>query len=379
MNLRYLALFGCILGAVVGCKTTQPPSSTGNETPMDGSVLTNRVQKAVPIDQQAFTVVANTNQLDPQWLRSPTNLFKLGPGDVIEIEILGEAASRSQVLVGPDGKIYFGLLPGTFVWGLTLGEAKKLLDESLQKFFREQPQVALTLRSVASQRIWILGNVSAPGVYPLATPLTLLDAISLAGGTVGGVAGASDADLRNSFVMREGRLLPVDFYRLLRKGELSSQNIYLQADDFVYVRPGAAQSVHVLGAVARSGAVPFVDKISLLSAVASSGGTVPYAQFWDVAIIRGSLNNPSVTSVNYRDIAKGKAPDVLLEPGDIVYVPFSPFRKIGELADYVLKQFVSTLALNEGIRSVNRGAGPVGITVGLGAGLGSAAGAGVVR
>ena len=346
---------------------------------MDGSVLTNRVQKAVPIDQQAFTVVANTNQLDPQWLRSPTNLFKLGPGDVIEIEILGEAASRSQVLVGPDGKIYFGLLPGTFVWGLTLGEAKKLLDESLQKFFREQPQVALTLRSVASQRIWILGNVSAPGVYPLATPLTLLDAISLAGGTVGGVAGASDADLRNSFVMREGRLLPVDFYRLLRKGELSSQNIYLQADDFVYVRPGAAQSVHVLGAVARSGAVPFVDKISLLSAVASSGGTVPYAQFWDVAIIRGSLNNPSVTSVNYRDIAKGKAPDVLLEPGDIVYVPFSPFRKIGELADYVLKQFVSTLALNEGIRSVNRGAGPVGITVGLGAGLGSAAGAGVVR
>ena len=60
--------------------------------------------------------------------------------------------------------------------------------------------------------------------------------------------GEETADLQNSFVMREGQLLKVDFYKLLRQGDLS-QNIYLQPDDFVYVRSASARNVYVLGAV----------------------------------------------------------------------------------------------------------------------------------
>lgn len=380
MNLQYYTLIGCIL-ALLGCKTAPVASTQGNEPGQGMSPGTNRVQKSVPLDQQAFSVVATTNQLEAQWLRTPTNFFKLGPGDTIEIELLGEAASRASAVVGPDGKIYFGLLPGTFVWGLTLAETKKVLEEGLQKFFRDQPLIALTLRGVTSQRVWILGQVAAPGIYPLATPLTLLEAISLAGGSAAGGAnaggganeganaGAPEGELRNSFVMREGRLLGVDFYRLLQKGDLS-QNIYLQADDFVYLKPGGALNVYVLGAVAKSGPVPFVDKVSLLGAVASAGSTVPYAQFSEVAIIRGSLTKPSLAKVNYRAITKGQAPDVWLEPGDIVYVPFSPFRTIGEIAEMTLDRFVRSVAISEGVRAVNSGTAPVGISIGLDGGLG---------
>ena len=189
---------------------------------------------------------------------------------------------------------------------------------------------------------------------------------------VGGTASANlaEADLQNSFVMRRGEVLGVDFARLLRKGDLS-QNIFLQPDDFVYMRPGVGQSVYVLGAVPRAGAVPFVDKISLISAIAAAGGTLPYARFWDVAIVRGSLGKPSIASVSYRSIAKGHVPDVLLEAGDIVYVPFSPFAKIGPMADAILKEFVGTIALNEGIRAVSRNASPVGISVGVGSSVGT--------
>jgi hypothetical protein len=109
-----------------------------------------------------------------------------------------------------------------------------------------------------------------------------------------------------------------------------------------------------------------VDRVSLLSAIAAAGGPVPYAQFWEVAIIRGSLTNPSAASVNFRAIAKGQAPDVWLEPGDIVYVPFSPYKKIGEFADSILNQFVRTVAVNEGVRAVDPNAGPVGISIGVG-------------
>jgi hypothetical protein len=128
----------------------------------------------------------------------PDQFYRLGPGDTIEIELLGELASRSSAVVGPDGKIYFALLPGTFVWGLTLSETKKVLQEGMQKFFRDPPLMTLSLRGVTSQRVWILGQIPAPGIYPLSKPLTLLEAISLAGGSA-----SAGVDLRNSFVMRE--------------------------------------------------------------------------------------------------------------------------------------------------------------------------------
>ena len=70
-----------------------------------------------------------------------------------------------------------------------------------------------------------------------------------------------------------------------------------------------------------------------------------------VAIVRGSLTEPKIAVVDYKEIVKGKAPDVLLEPGDIVYVPFSPYRTLVKYADLILKTFVQTVAINEGARA----------------------------
>src|SRR5208337_5159544 len=53
-----------------------------------------------------------TNPLDASLLRPDNRLFTLGPGDALELEILGTPASRAATAVGPDGKIYFYLLPG---------------------------------------------------------------------------------------------------------------------------------------------------------------------------------------------------------------------------------------------------------------------------
>ena len=71
--------------------------------------------------------------------------------------------------------------------------------------------------------------------------------------------------------MRQGQFLPVDFYRLLREGD-TSQNIYLQPDDFVYVPSALAQEVYVLGAVAIPRAVPYTERMTLVSAMAAAGG-----------------------------------------------------------------------------------------------------------
>src|SRR5690348_13533105 len=71
-----------------------------------------------------LTTVESTNSIQQAWLSPSADFFKLGPGDHLEIEILGEAGSRAPVIVGPDGKIYYYVLPGIDVWGLTLDEAK---------------------------------------------------------------------------------------------------------------------------------------------------------------------------------------------------------------------------------------------------------------
>ena len=307
-----------------------------------------------------------TNRVDPAMLRPDNQLFTLGPGDSLEIEILGTAASRATTTVGPDGKIYFYLLPGLDVWGLTLEQARDLLERELGKYL-SQPQVAVTLRTVGSKYVWVLGRLSRPGIYPLTGPMTLLECISLAGGTARSTSQASSmelADLRHSFVMRQGQLVPVNFQRLLREGD-TSQNIVLQPDDFIFVPSTLEQEVYLLGAVNSPRAIAYTDHMSLVSAIAGGSGMTTYNYFANaqggpfmkdaylshVAVVRGSLAEPSITVVDYAAIVHGRAQDVALEPGDIIYVPNSPFTTLKRYLDLVVTTFVSTEAANEGLRA----------------------------
>src|SRR5438067_1793650 len=226
--------------------------------------------------------VTLSNKLNSAWLNPSTNLFTLGPGDRLEIEVIGEPTSRTTTVVAPDGKIYFNLLPGVDVWGGTTSEAASLLENELAKFVKEKPQISVMLRQVESKRIWVLGRVHAPGVYSMAQPMTVLEAVSMAGGTMTlanyqdqEAAGISEelADLSRSFVLRKGKLLPVNLNRLLRHGDMS-QNIYLEPDDFIYFPAATAREVIVLGAVAQPRRVPYVDNMTVAAAVASAYGTI---------------------------------------------------------------------------------------------------------
>jgi polysaccharide export outer membrane protein len=363
-----LSLGGVLLLLLLGCTSRGPRFDPRLKSPEahEGEQRESHYPDAIRLDQQFFNVVELTNQIQPEWLNAPTNFFKLGPGDVLDIEALGEANSRATTFLGPDGKLYYSLLPGISAWGLTLFETKDLLEKELARYNRVKPELILTLRGAASVRVWILGGVQSPGIYPLATPMTLLEAIATAGGTTVIPGSTEEAvDFNRSFIMRQGRLLKVDFYGLLRRGDLS-QNIYLQPDDFTYLRPGTARSIYVLGALAAPNVMPYSDQVSLVSALTLAGPPLRFAYLSHVAIIRGSLTHPSIAIVDYTQITKGKAVDIKLEPGDIVYVPFAPYRELALLAENILIQFVQTIAVNEGIRAVLPNAAPVGPSIGVG-------------
>jgi polysaccharide biosynthesis/export protein len=327
-------------------------------------------------------MLSATNEAHPELLQPNLAPFVLGPGDRVEIELLGTTNSRALTTVGPDGKIYYYLLAGMDVWGLSLAQTRELLQRELGNYVTA-PQVSITLREVASKQVWLLGRLNRPGIYPMAAPMSLLEAISLAGGTalsVDQVATAELADLRHSFVMRHGQSLPVDFYRLLHQGD-TSQNIYLEPDDFVYVPSALSQQIYVLGAVATPRAVPYTEGMTLVSAMSGAAGAltvdwltpspsygvVPDAYLSHVAIVRGSLSQPQMAVVDYGAIIKGGARDVLLEPGDIIYVPNTPFSTLKRYLNTIVNTFITTIAANEGI-AAGGGTVNVGVSVPVGSG-----------
>jgi len=369
MKRTEIILFGILaVAGLLGCQSARGPRFDARVTsPATFIALTN------------LAIVTPTNQLNADLLKPPADRFKLGPGDRLEIEILGEPTSRATTVVGPDGKIYFHLLAGLDVWGLSISEAKARIEQGMLNYMREKPQVSVILRRVESQRVWLLGRLATPGIYALTNgPMTLIEALALAGGPTSPTALASlrggpatpsysedIADSHRSFVMRDGSVLPVDFYRLLKQGDMS-QNIYLRPDDFVYLPSAMAREVFVLGAVNQPRSVVYRVPTSLVGAIAQAHGTVKDACLSRVAIVRGSLTEPRIAVVDYQDIVKGKAPDVLLEPGDIVYVPLTPYRTLVRYADLIVRTFVQTVAINEGSRAVSRNINPVGVNIGVG-------------
>jgi len=390
MKTIFRLLVGTLLGLVlVGCKSYGPAFDpyAGQPAPTSTGAPEGQARKLFATNRSSFVSVKLTNEIRPEWLQPSTNFFRLGPGDRVEIEASGEAGNRVSTTVGPDGKIYYSLLPGLDVWGRTLAETRDLIETNMAKFVRIKPDLVVTVASNASRRVWVLGNVPQPGLYPLSIPRTVLEVLTAAGGpftTGSGVAagafgGAGDSggiaagsagstDLSQSFIMRKGDILKVDFRRLMNGGDLS-QNIYLEPDDFIYIRPSTAKSVFVFGNVQRPVSVPYGEQLSLATVIANAGGPAPYGYLSHVIILRGSLTEPRAAVVDFSKITKGELPDVKLEPGDIVFLPESPYKDLEMFVTGIVSQFVRTIAINAGYHVVYPNAtSPVGISVPGGAG-----------
>ena len=328
------AIFALMAGLLSGCNTP-----------------IRRPAKPTVIPAEFADVPAlDVPSLDPALLQRPAVEYRIGPGDVFDFEVIGEVNTQATSVVGPDGKIYFYLLPGIDVWGLTIAQARQRVLQEMQKVVRDQQPVSLTLRKAESQRIWLLGRLNQPGIYPMAGPMTLLEALSAAGGpAAGGERTASRpadhaADLSRAFLLRRGRMLRVDFSRLVREGDIA-QNVYLQPDDFILI-PSTVPQVHVLGAVESPRALDFVNQLTLRQAVSLAGALARDAHLAQVAIVRGPLTQPTVAVVDLATILAGEAPDIALEPQDIVFVPREPHPVLAHYVDLILETLVRTLAVN---------------------------------
>lgn len=320
--------------------------------------------------------------------------YRISSGDVLEIATYGDSESIvEQVKVAPDGKVYFSFFKGIQAEGKTLEQLKEEVKEKMSTVFLA-PSVTISPIESIGESFTVLGRVKSPGRYPLQSSTSLRQAIGVAGGLLsdrdggfdnsrrniqgrttrsggrgfyglsrsygsqttftGGGLGTSfpsAANLKNSFIVRDGRKLDVDFEKLIFTADASS-DITLQAGDYIYIADDYKKDVFVLGAVNGPQALPYEDGLTLMGAMTGVGGWRmggPYgADMRKVLILRGDLECPDVICVDLCMILGGCGRDVLLQPGDIVYVYNKHFRFGRELVRLAISSFVLSFSSNYG-------------------------------
>lgn len=157
--------------------------------------------------------------------------FILGPGDELEIMVYRSNDLTREVRIGPSGKIMYPLAGDIYAAGLGLFELRDKIRDGLGEYIVD-PQVTIRILSIQSQKIIVLGEVRNPGFFLAETSMSVLEAVSRAGGF-------NDSAKRKSVLLIRGgmknpELRVLDLAKALEVGDLE-QNVLLKGGDIVYI------------------------------------------------------------------------------------------------------------------------------------------------
>jgi polysaccharide biosynthesis/export protein len=157
--------------------------------------------------------------------------YKIGPQDVLRIDVWKEPDITRVAPVRPDGRISLPLLNDVQAAGLTPSQLAATLTEGLKKFITN-PQVTVSVSEINSRRVYVTGEVTKPGAFPLLPNMTVLQALSSSGGF------SQFAKIKGIYVLRveDGKQVKHPFnYKDVVSGKKPELNILLQPGDVIVV------------------------------------------------------------------------------------------------------------------------------------------------
>ena len=203
-----------------------------------GAGMTWAAQQDKKNDAKETTVATARNSTAPaddsKTAPTPATMdpaYVIGPEDVLDISVWKEPDVSRVVPVRPDGRISLPLINDVQAAGLSPQQLAGALTERLRKYFNE-PQVTVIVTAMNSQRVFVVGEVLRAGAYPMLPGMTVLQALSSAGGFT------TFADVKKIHVMRleNGKHVELPFnYRDVLKGDNPEQNIKLEPGDTIVV------------------------------------------------------------------------------------------------------------------------------------------------
>ena len=240
------------------------------------------------------------------------------PLDVLQITVWDQRDLPTKYTVEPDGSVVFPFIGAVKAVGLTPFQLASAIKQQLSQGFFRDPQVTVAVETLSSGRIFVFGGVGAPGVYPLASNMTLIEALARAGynnaseavivrtkGATGPVLPGQDA---SSQVIRVNLR---EFEKDVQSGSLT-RNVVLADGDTVYVPRVDPNRIFVTGEVRTPGAHSVPEGTTVLQALTLAGGVTENASTGRIRITRLVKGK--------RESIKVKLDDVVL-PGDTIVVP----------------------------------------------------------
>ncbi len=247
-------------------------------------------------------------------------VYRVSPGDVLEIEVYEADELNKAARVSSSGLISIALVGAVDVKGLTEREVEDKLEKLLGEKFFQDPQVSVFVKEGGF--FYVLGKVESEigGKFPFTPGITLQQAIAMAGG----FTRKDDADLRNIQITRdvEGggkKVFTVDYTRIT-DGQL--RDVPLNKGDVVFVR--SLGKYFVSGYVRNPRSFDLRQNTTLHQAISAAGGIDVVGKGARVRITRvkqgGGVKN---IIVNYNKVRDGKVADLSIHEDDIIYVPRS--------------------------------------------------------
>lgn len=159
------------------------------------------------------------------------NIYRLHEGDAVMVSVWREDALQKQGVVLPDGSITFPLVGRIEVAGLSTPEVERRITEKLKAYLPE-PVVTVVITAIDGNRAYVLGKVSKPGPLIISGPITVLQAISIAGGFD---KFADEGGIKVIRAKSDGQEILSVNYRDIISGKNMSTNIQLKAGDTIVV------------------------------------------------------------------------------------------------------------------------------------------------
>ncbi len=320
-----LAVLLSVSGAIAQEASQQP---TQNGTTTGSSPVTPAELPPVQTVPQAAAqqgavsasgAVANAPVKAAETAQSPNDssgLVKLGPGDLLEVNVYNVPELTSKVRVSNAGDVYLPLIDYVHVDGLTQEEAQTVIEKRLEDGgFVRSPHVTIFVDEAASQGVTVLGEVQKAGIYPDVADHRLYEVLSEAGGFTTSAS-------RKIAILRRNQTEPIRVELSRNLGDDVSGNIEILPGDTITVP--RAPVVYVVGDVGRpAGFLVDNGTLTVLQVLALAGGTNHTAKLGAARIIHKGPTGMTESKVEIKKMLEAKSPDVTLQADDILFIPVS--------------------------------------------------------
>lgn len=277
--------------------------------------------------------------------------YRIGPGDVIQIDVWNRDKLTGEHVVGPYGNITLPMLGDFQIGDLNTTTSAERITALYRRYYVD-PIVTVKILKYLNNKVYVLGRVTNPGVVHFAGGGTLLEALSLAGGLP---SRDKTIFLSKCYIVRgKDQIIWVDLLQLLQKADMRL-NMRLANNDIIYIPESTDAAVFVMGEIKRPGSYQIQTAgLSLLDALNMAEGPTENANIANIYLVRNMQESKGVKIIDLNEILKKGdfSQNYLLKDNDIIYLPrkgIATFNYYLRQIDPLLRTFISATIIQQAV------------------------------